>query len=409
MSTTGSQPADLFFNTNYRSTTDIIWSCVATIFACTWISVHPNVSGFNTSWTRRMKDRVFLMFWGIAAPEFLVIFAYRQWIGSRDISEAVLQAAPFEISSAGTLWTRTHSHFLQMGGFMFRDPSSNAAEFIEARELITDNDNDIGRDALRMVIQHAPSEDEIWDRSKGDTFTKLIVALQTAWFLAQTISRPVQSLAITEIEIITLAYAAFNGAMYAFWWAKPLDVQSPIIVPFNNVYGLRQRKEFPTEVKTLPAMSFYIGDPDASVSEPVPLTNIPPICPNILGQTDLGNDNYARRLRPIFIPQQHNLNTKSSTKLIVNTILQKIVYYAHKPLNIMHNVYHVTGFRRPNGRYPIEVFSEAHLGTKSYFANPHIEKSEGTTCSDVPIFYTYAKAEAYAPESEMNGAPESAP
>lgn len=46
-----------------------------------------------------MKDRVFLMFWGIAAPEFLVIFAYRQWIGSRDISEAVLQAATFEIAS----------------------------------------------------------------------------------------------------------------------------------------------------------------------------------------------------------------------------------------------------------------------------------------------------------------------
>lgn len=87
------EPSDLPFDTNYRSTTDIIWSCVATIFVCTWISVHPNVSGFNASRTRRMKRRVFLMFWGIAAPEFLVIFAFRQWIGSRDISEVVLRTA----------------------------------------------------------------------------------------------------------------------------------------------------------------------------------------------------------------------------------------------------------------------------------------------------------------------------
>jgi hypothetical protein len=67
----------------------------------------------------------------------------------------------------------------------------------------------------------------------------------------------------------------------------------------------------------------------------------------------------------------------------------------------MHHVYLVTGFRRQNGRYPIEAFSEAHLGTKSYFGNPHIDKSEGTTHSDVPIFYTYAKAEPYAPESVL--------
>ncbi|KAF5309544.1 hypothetical protein D9619_012323 [Psilocybe cf. subviscida] len=241
MSTAVPRPSELPFDTNYRSTTDIIWSCVATIFACTWISVHPNVSGFNTSWTRRIKDRIFLMFWGIAAPEFLVIFAYRQWIGSRDISEAVLQAAPLQTPSLGAFWTPTHSHFLQMGGFMFCDPSSHIpAEYIEVHELIGVNASEIGRDALLMVIKNSPSDDEIWDRSKADTFSKLIVALQTSWFLAQIVSRRIQNLAITEIEIITLAYAAFNGAMYAFWWTKPLDVQSPIVIPFTNIHALRQ-------------------------------------------------------------------------------------------------------------------------------------------------------------------------
>ena len=77
------------FDTNYRSTADIVWSCVVTVFACTWLSVHPNVSSANSSWTRRIKDRLYLMLWGIAAPEFLVIFAYRQWRGSKEITRTV--------------------------------------------------------------------------------------------------------------------------------------------------------------------------------------------------------------------------------------------------------------------------------------------------------------------------------
>lgn len=77
------------FNTNYRSTAEIVWSCIVTVFACTWLSVHPNVSSANSSWTLRMKDRISLMVWGIAAPEFLVIFAYRQWRGSKDITRTI--------------------------------------------------------------------------------------------------------------------------------------------------------------------------------------------------------------------------------------------------------------------------------------------------------------------------------
>jgi hypothetical protein len=77
------------FDTNYRSTADIVWSCIVTVFACTWLSVHPNVSGFNSSWIERMKHRLYLMIWGISAPEFLVIFAYRQWRGSKDITRVI--------------------------------------------------------------------------------------------------------------------------------------------------------------------------------------------------------------------------------------------------------------------------------------------------------------------------------
>jgi hypothetical protein len=70
--------------------------------------------------------------------------------------------------------------------------------------------------------------DEIKDRSKSDALSKTIVVVQTAWFAAQCIARAVQGLAITELEIVTLAYTVLNGVMCFFWWSKPLDVQCPV-------------------------------------------------------------------------------------------------------------------------------------------------------------------------------------
>jgi len=35
---------------------------------------------------------------------------------------------------------------------------------------------------------------------------------------------------VTELELVTVAFAALNGAMYFFWWDKPLDVQYSVPV-----------------------------------------------------------------------------------------------------------------------------------------------------------------------------------
>ena len=70
-----------------RSVLDIIWSCLATIFACTWVSIHPNIPHPDaTEWQIR-KHRATLMFWALIAPELIVLWAMRQWIGARDCVE----------------------------------------------------------------------------------------------------------------------------------------------------------------------------------------------------------------------------------------------------------------------------------------------------------------------------------
>ncbi|KAK7023651.1 hypothetical protein VNI00_016613 [Paramarasmius palmivorus] len=72
------------------------------------------------------------------------------------------------------------------------------------------------------------TKNEIQDRSRADIITKVIAVLQTIWFLLQVGARWAQGLAITELEIITVAFAVLNFCTYLAWWSKPLRVQYPI-------------------------------------------------------------------------------------------------------------------------------------------------------------------------------------
>lgn len=74
---------------NGRTVLDILWSCLATTFACTWVSVHPNVPFRGEGeWMLRFR-RVYLMFFSILAPEFMILWAFKQWRGAVMIREAV--------------------------------------------------------------------------------------------------------------------------------------------------------------------------------------------------------------------------------------------------------------------------------------------------------------------------------
>ena len=71
--------------TNQRSIWNILWSCLATIFACSWVSVHPNIPAANESSLRILLRRLELMFWAVVAPEIVISWAFRQWIGTRKL------------------------------------------------------------------------------------------------------------------------------------------------------------------------------------------------------------------------------------------------------------------------------------------------------------------------------------
>jgi hypothetical protein len=72
---------------NCRKLFDIVWGCLATIFACTWVSVHPNVPAPNESRLALFWRRLKMMLIAAIAPEIMVAFAARQFFAARALSK----------------------------------------------------------------------------------------------------------------------------------------------------------------------------------------------------------------------------------------------------------------------------------------------------------------------------------
>ena len=119
-------------------------------------------------------------------------------------------------------WTKTHGHFIQMGGFMLFEGEIPKSVLTPKRfsELLT-----AGKIEFPTV-----TVEEIEDRSKADGFSKMIAFGQTLWFVAQCTARGAQHLDLTLVELLTLSLAVLNGLMYFLWWNKPLDVRCSVRV-----------------------------------------------------------------------------------------------------------------------------------------------------------------------------------
>ena len=70
-----------------RSIWNILWSCIATLFACSWVSVHPNIPAPNEPRWRVFLRRLELMFWAVIGPEMIITWALRQWSSARHLEK----------------------------------------------------------------------------------------------------------------------------------------------------------------------------------------------------------------------------------------------------------------------------------------------------------------------------------
>ena len=85
--------------THCRTVWNIIWSCLVTVFSCTWVAVHPNIpcpkkreaKNCVERWIRNpilsfAEHRLLLSVCALLVPKYVLAWAVRQYLGAREIA-----------------------------------------------------------------------------------------------------------------------------------------------------------------------------------------------------------------------------------------------------------------------------------------------------------------------------------
>ena len=139
-----------------------------------------------------------------------------------------------------------------MGGFTLVDGKKEDASPNEKVTVLT---FDFFRDHPDLEMPRVTAA-YVADRSKGDALSKIIAILQTTWFIVQCIARGQQGLAITELELVTLALASLNAATFAIWWDKPLGVREPVKIYLK---GETEKVERIDEVRRVGVLRYSVA------------------------------------------------------------------------------------------------------------------------------------------------------
>jgi hypothetical protein len=238
--------SNLVLAADVRGTFEILWTSIFALVTCCWTVLHLNIPRRRSKKTK-LKSTVskIIGFWPkfkwmvltLIIPEFLVGKALQD----RHLAKASVDEMKDLAKTAGFDWTVTHGFYADMGGFA-----------LDARSVI---DGELVQTPLPLnvrslkyacgkanIIENLPhiTEDEIKDKSKGDLFVKVIAAGQLLWLIIQTAARGIKGLAISQLEIAVLAYAALTIITFFLCLSKPKDVQVPTIIPVSAGVGEKE-------------------------------------------------------------------------------------------------------------------------------------------------------------------------
>jgi squalene monooxygenase len=202
---------------NERGTIDIIWSCFLVLFVCVWAVMHHNVpikgEGFWAEFRRKCRWATL----AVCAPEMLTLFSVMQW-NAANIS--VKQMRKIGLQD----WSAVHAFYANAGGFILhtKDCPAFPINALSVHYLVSNG----------WIEPPTITRENIWDRSKADLFAKGFAIIQTTWLLVQFIARSIQKLAITPLELFTIAFILPTFATGFFWANKPQNVaETTIITP----------------------------------------------------------------------------------------------------------------------------------------------------------------------------------
>lgn len=248
---------------NSRGTLDILESCLITIILCSWSILFLNVpAGHEGRWDIILTKARWIVF-TIFFPEVVIGIAVEQW---RSACQSVEDFTQFEEQWAANLessqpskglsrtrtnldrlrsspWTMRHAFFADMGGFHIDCP--------DLRPFPVD-----GHQIAYLIENNHLEYPEIqpkaiWDRNKADIFARFLTLMQILWFLVQAIGRRAQHLAVSTIELTSLAFIFCTLIASFFFRHKPRDVETPFVLPCEatvaeilEIAGERSRKAY---------------------------------------------------------------------------------------------------------------------------------------------------------------------
>jgi hypothetical protein len=263
-------------NPSRRGALAILESCIFTIFACTWSIQHLNVPAPDDRPSDQIWRKIEAAVLTVLLPETMLSLAIveragaiqslqelkndpdskiddlevldpwtwrlavaslwtrlRNLICHRSVQTQGSPEAAFEMRERRAKWTSTHSYYANMGGLRLGNSSGEVVSSYHPTIALTTRQ--FGFLRKTDVIKESPrlSEGEILDKSKTDIFAKGIAVVQISELTLSLVLRAARHLAISQLEIITVAFAVCAVVTYCFSWNKPQDVKTAttILIP----------------------------------------------------------------------------------------------------------------------------------------------------------------------------------
>ena len=220
-----------------RGTSDILWSCLATIFLCVWTAIHLSVPYYcgQQSLSRRQKlvrSGIGPALITVIAPEFMMFTAASEFVMCWRRKEEIKSLTQID-------WTLTHQFFVDMGGVCLRSTSGTHLQIAHNDVVQTMEASSIlGKERMESPAWipelEKLTEDHVKGLAKSDTTSKLIACGQALWLVTQVVSRLCQHQAVTLLEVSTCAYVLCALLSYALWWQKPQGCALPMIITCSD-------------------------------------------------------------------------------------------------------------------------------------------------------------------------------
>lgn len=190
----------------------------------------PNVLNTKFGYWGRFTSKFQLFAFTLLGPEWALVIAggelnsaYRAKKGFQSSRSLRLDFAPLLLCQHG--WAQP--------GVPDREAAGESPFPIDCQQLLLLVEN-------KYLMMLEITKDDIEDRNKSDSLARVITCVQSLWFTSDTLGRLGHGLAVSTLELTTLAFVFIMIACSVCWWQKPMDVSRPILlrvdVDFSTIH-----------------------------------------------------------------------------------------------------------------------------------------------------------------------------